>query len=692
MAKDLLFEIGTEEIPARFIDGALRELKHLAEEGLKRLGLAHEGIKTLGTPRRLALYVAGLSERQPDCTEEILGPPKKAAFDTEGNPTKAALGFAKKHGVKVEDLTVKEMEKGAYLCLKKTIPGKETFELLPAFLEELILKLPFPKSMRWGNYELRFARPIRWLLALYGRRVVPLKLAGLEAGAVTYGHRFMAPEPIEVEDFVGYVRKLREAFVIVEPEERLARTKEEVVDAALSGGGEVLEDPELLKENANLVEFPYATLGSFDEKFLSLPRPVLITAMREHQRYFSVVDKEGRLLPKFVAVNNTRPEDPTTLIKGHERVLKARLEDASFYFERDRKVPLAERVKELAQVGYHAKLGTLYDKTKRLEALSSWLARRLAPEKEELARRAAWLAKADLVTELVQEFPSLQGVMGREYALISGEPEEVATAIYEHYLPVSAGTPIPKTVTGAIVALADKMDTLCAFFGIGERPTGAADPYGLRRAAYGVIEIILGHRFRLSLSEFIGQGLELLKDLLELEPKEVLLEVKGFIGRRLEGALSARGFEDDLIRAVMGVGFDDLVDLEMRLEALKKVRQSPDFPALAVGFKRVMNMVKKLKKRLPFEEGLLVEEAERELHVAYKEVREKALPLITAGAYEEALLELLKLKPAIDRFFDEVFVMVEDETLRRNRLALLQRLAELFLSVADLSFLREEAA
>ena len=692
MAKDLLFEIGTEEIPARFIEGALRDLKHLAEEGLKRLGLAHEGIKTLGTPRRLTLYVAGLSERQPDRTEEVLGPPQKAAFDAEGNPTKAALGFAKKHGVKVEDLTVKETEKGAYLCLKRTIPGKETMSLLPAFLEELVLKLPFPKSMRWGSYELRFARPIRWLLALYGREVVPLRLAGLEAGAVTYGHRFMAPEPIEVEDFVGYVRKLREAFVIVEPEERLARTKEEVINAALAGGGRVLEDPELLKENANLVEFPYATLGSFDEKFLALPRPVLITAMREHQRYFSVVDKEGRLLPRFVAVNNTRPEEPTTLIRGHERVLKARLEDASFYFARDRKVPLAERVKELAQVGYHAKLGTLYDKTKRLEALSSWLSQRLAPEKEELARRAAWLAKADLVTELVQEFSSLQGVMGREYALISGEPEEVATAIYEHYLPVSAGAPIPQTITGAIVALADKMDTLCAFFGIGEKPTGAADPYGLRRAAYGVIEIILGHEFRLSLSEFIGQALKLLKDLLEREPKEVLLEVKGFIGRRLEGALSARSFEDDLIRAVMAVGFDDLVDTKRRLEALSKVRKSPDFPALAVGFKRVMNMVKKLKEKLPFEEGLLAEEAERELFAAYESVRERALPLIASGAYEEALLEFLKLKPAIDRFFDEVFVMVEDEALRRNRLALLQRLAELFLSVADLSFLREEAA
>ncbi len=690
MAKDLLFEIGTEELPARFITPALDQLKDLAKEGLKKLQLEFGAIKTLGTPRRLTLYVAELAERQPDRTEEILGPPKKAAFDAEGRPTKAALGFAQKHGVKVEELSVKETKKGAYLSLIKTIPGRPTIELLPEFLQQLVQALSFPKSMRWGSYKLRFARPIRWLLALYGSQVISLELAGLKAQNFTYGHRFMAPGAIEVENFVSYVRKLREAFVIVEPEERLARTKDEITDAALEAGGKVLEDQELLLENANLVEYPYATLGSFDEKFLSLPRPVLITAMKEHQRYFSVIDKEGNLLPKFIAVNNTKPKDPGPLIRGHERVLRARLEDASFYFERDKKIPLAERVKELAHVSYHARLGTLYDKTKRLEALSLWLAQRLAPEKTEVVKRAAFLSKADLMTELVQEFPSLQGIMGREYALLSGEPEEVATAIYEHYLPLSAGGELPKTTTGAIVALADKMDTLCAFFGIGERPTGATDPYGLRRAAYGLIEIILAHSFSLSLAAFINEALKLLKEWLEVEPKEVLLEVKKFIGRRLEGALATRGFEDDLIRAVMAVGFDDLVDTLKRAEALKIVRQSPDFPALAVGFKRVMNMVKKLKEELPFEEKLLVEEAEKTLYENYLKVRQEALPHLEARNYRGALGEFLKLKPFIDRFFDEVFVMVEDEALRNNRLALLQKIASLFLSVADLSFLREE--
>ncbi len=691
MAKDLLFEIGTEELPARFIDPALKALKDLAKAEFERLSLSFGGIKTLGTPRRLTLYVAELSDKQPDRTEEIMGPPKQAAFDQEGNPTKAALGFAQKQGVSVEELKIKQTPKGEYVYVQKKVPGEETIKLLPKVLEKLVTELPFPKTMRWGAYRLRFARPIRWFLALYGKQIVPFEIAGLKASNVTYGHRFMAPNPIEIEDFVGYVRKLREAFVIVEPEERLARTKDEITDAALDVSAKVLEDVELLHENANLIEFPYATLGSFDEKFLALPRPVLITAMREHQRYFAVVNEKGELLPHFIAVNNTRPEDPSLLKAGHERVLRARLEDASFYFERDKKIPLEERVKELAHVGYHAELGSLYDKTKRMEALSAWLAREFAPDKVELALRAAHLAKADLVTELVQEFSSLQGIMGKEYALLSGEPEEVAQAIYEHYLPTTSGGELPQSILGAIVALADKMDTLCAFFGIGEKPTGATDPFGLRRAAYGIIEIILDKELHLSLSAFINEALKLLEEKLKLPREEIHQEVKQFIGKRFEGSLAARGFREDIIKAVMATDFDDLVDTLNRASALKKVYESKDFPELAVAFKRVMNMVKKLDSRLPFQEKFLVEEAEQKLYESYLAVKEETMPLIEAGKYEEALRGFIKLKEPIDFFFDKVFVMVEDEALKNNRLGLLQRIAELFLSVADLSHLREEA-
>ncbi len=690
MPKDLLFEIGTEEIPARFIAPALRDLARLAREELKKLSLTFEELKTLGTPRRLTLYIAGLAERQPDREEEILGPPKKAAFDDQGHPTKAAEGFARKQGVSVEDLRLKTTPKGEYVCVQKKIPGQETSALLPEFLTKLVAKLPFPKSMRWASYKLRFARPIRWLLALYGNQVIPLELAGVKASDKTYGHRFMAPDPLPVEGFVDYVRKLREAFVIVDPEERLARTLDEITDAALAVKAKILKDQDLLEENANLVEFPYATLGQFDEEFLALPRPILITAMREHQRYFAVVDEQGNLLPRFVAVNNTKPEDPSLLVAGHERVLRARLEDAKFYFERDKKVPLAERVKELKAVGYHAKLGSLYDKVKRLESLASWLAQHLAPEALEVTTRAAFLSKADLVTEVVQEFPSLQGVMGREYALLSGEPEAVAQAIYEHYLPTHAGGELPKTMPGALVALADKIDTLCAFFGIGERPSGATDPFGLRRAAYGLINIILEHGFCLSLLGLIKEALKGLKGYLCSSEEEIVAEVLNFIGKRLAGELASRGFADDLIKAVMAVGFDDVVDTYRRLEALKQVRESPDFPALAVGFKRVMNMVKKLTAPLPFKEDLLKEEAERALWEAYKKAQEESQPLLEKGDYLGALKVFLRLKQPIDRFFDDVFVMVEDEDIRNNRLALLQQVAALFLKVADLSYLRED--
>ncbi len=692
MAKDLLFEIGTEELPARFLAPALKALKKVAEEELGRLRLSFEGIKTLGTPRRLTLFVAGLAEKQPERVEEVLGPPKQVAFDEEGRPTKAAEGFAKKQGVSLEHLRLKKTKRGEYLFVERRIPGEETLALLPEALKNILTGIPFPKSMRWGVHDLRFARPIRWLLALYGSHIVPLELAGVKAGGVTYGHRFMAPSAIEVEGLVDYVRKLREAFVIVDPQERLARTLDEITDVSLAVKGEILKDQELLEENANLVEYPFATLGHFDEKFLALPRPVLITAMREHQRYFAVVDKEGHLMPLFVAVNNTRPQDPTALRAGHERVLRARLEDASFYFERDRRVPLEARVDKLMHVGYHAKLGTLYDKVKRLEALSAWLAKVLAPEKMQVVRRAAYLSKADLVTELVQEFPSLQGIMGKEYALLSGEPSEVAEAIYEHYLPLRAGGELPQTLPGAIVALADKLDTICAFFGIGERPTGAADPFGLRRAAYGLIEITLTHLLRFSLREAVQEALKLLKDFIPLQEEGLEEEIKAFIGRRLEGSLVNRGLAEDIVRAVMAVGYDDLVDTFKRALALEKMRKSKDFSDLAVGFKRVMNMVKKLDQELPFEERLLSEAAEQTLWQTYLKVKKESLPHLEAGAYEAALREFLKLKAPIDRFFEEIFVMVEEKHLRENRLALLQRIAQLFLSVADLSFLRDEAA
>ncbi len=687
MGKDLLLEVGCEELPARFIEPALRSLAEEAERALSAAGLSFSGIRTLGTPRRLTLFVADLSERQPDRVEEIQGPPKRVAFDEAGNPTPAALGFARKQGVDLSAIQIKETPKGEYLFVEKRIPGRDTRELLPEILTGLLSRIHFPKTMRWGSHDFRFARPIRWLLALYGGEVVPLEVAGVRSDRFTYGHRFLSPGAIEVSGLDDYLEKLRKAFVLADPEERLRRTREEVARAAKEAGGLPEEGPDLLSENANLVEYPFALSGSFPEEYLELPEPLIITAMREHQRYFAVRNPEGRLLPAFVSVNNNRPRDPDVLRRGHERVLRARLEDARFYWQRDLEVRLSERVKELSGVVYHALLGTLAEKTERLKALSGYLSGLLFPEKKPLALRAAELSKADLVTEVVGEFPSLQGVMGRLYALKDGENPEVAEALFEQYLPRGAEDRVAETEVGIILSLAEKIDTLSAFFAVGERPSGASDPYGLRRAAYGLLRTLLHHRLSLSLREVFSFALWMLaeKGLLRVREAEVLSELLSFMERRLEGEFVSQGFPLDEVRAVLRVGSDDPEEVRRRLSALHAVREGPDFAALAVAFKRVMNMVKKLEQRYAVREELLQEPAEKDLWQAFLEVRERVEPLLSAGRYEEALKHFIRLKKPIDRFFDEVFVMVEDREVRENRLGLLQEMAELFLRVADLS-------
>ncbi|OAQ21886.1 glycine--tRNA ligase subunit beta [Thermosulfurimonas dismutans] len=687
MAKDLLFEIGCEELPARFIEPALQSLAEEAQKLLAESDLSFKAIKTVGTPRRLALLISGLSEKQPDRVEEVMGPPKKVAIGEDGSFTKAALGFARKQGVDPSELKIKSTAKGEYLCVEKYIQGKETRELLPGLLKELVSRIHFPKTMRWGNYDFRFARPIKWLLSLYGEEVIPLEIAGVKSGPYTYGHRFLAPEAVAVGSFEEYLERLRERYVLVDPEERRQVTAQEVRQAAESLGGEAEEDPELLFENANLVEYPFALAGTFPEEYLKLPEALIITAMREHQRYFAVRDQGGKLLPGFIAINNNRPRDPDILRRGHERVLKARLEDARFYYERDLEVPLPQRVKELSGVIYHAQLGTLYEKTERLKSICGFLAEKLFPEKKDLAVRAAELAKADLVTEVVGEFPSLQGEMGRIYALAAGEDEEVALALYEQYLPRGAEDRVAENPVGILLSLADKLDTLSAFFAVGERPTGAADPYGLRRAAYGLLKTVLHHALSLSLREILSFSLFVLERQghLKSSKEEVLSELLAFLEKRLEGEFLAQGFPLDEVRAVLKVDFDDPYEAYLRLSALHKVRQSPDFAALSVGFKRVMNMVKKLTAKLSFDEDLLKEPAEKALREAFLEIRAETEPLLEARSYEEALRRFTSLKAPIDRFFEDVFVMVEDQALRENRLALLQEIAELFLRVADLS-------
>jgi len=482
---ELIFEIGCEEIPAGFILPALAGLERLAAEALAAQRLKHGKLFTMGTPRRLTLWAENLADKQEDSEQEVLGPPVKAAFDDQGNPTKAALGFAKSQGVEVGDLREIATEKGPRVGFVRKEQGRVADQILGEILPALVEKIPFAKTMRWGSGKLRFARPIHWFLAILDGAVIPFELAGIKSGSLTYGHRFLAPQAIEIHNAAEYVEKLRQAWVFVDRNERLSLVEMEVETTAQISGGKVVPDKELIEEVADLVEYPVACCGSFDQEFLKVPRPVVIEAMAAHQRYFAMEDNKGNLLPKFIAVNNIKPKDLAVVTRGHERVLRARLADARFFLDEDAKKPLSGRLEDLKQVTYHAKLGTSFEKVERFTSLAGYIADKLGLEETAKAKviQAARLCKCDLVTEMVGEFPSLQGVVGREYALREGQDAEVATAIAEHYMPMGGEGELPGSVVGSIVGLADRLDTISGLFGIGETPTGAADPYGLRRAA-----------------------------------------------------------------------------------------------------------------------------------------------------------------------------------------------------------------
>ena len=507
MDQDLILEIGTEEIPARFLPGALESLRRLAEERLTQARLPFREIKTVGTPRRLALLAFDLEAVQTDQEEIIIGPPRSAAFGEEGQPTKVALGFARAKGVPVEELALLETPKGVYLGLKKKITGRAAVQVLADLLPRLILDLAFPKTMRWGTSTLRFARPIHWIVALYGAEVIPFSLEGLASGRQTYGHRFMAPGPLPLNQAGEYLERLPLGKVVVDPQERRAILTRELESQARQAGGQVLIDPQLLEEVTNLVEFPAPVTGRFDQDFLNLPAEVLVTSMKEHQRYFPLVDEQGKLINRFIAVNNTQVTDEQRVIRGHEKVLRARLSDARFFFKEDTRTPLETKVERLRGVVFHSKLGTSFEKMERVSELAAFLARLLVPGKEAPARRCARLAKADLTTHMVGEFPTLQGVMGREYARLSGEDPEVAQGISEHYLPLSAQDLPPASDTGALVGLADRFDTLAGFFSLNQIPTGSADPYALRRQAQGVILITWAREYSYSLEPVLDRAI-----------------------------------------------------------------------------------------------------------------------------------------------------------------------------------------
>ena len=684
MASAFLLEIGTEEIPAGYIQPALEAMATMLQKTLADQRVSHGAVKTRGTPRRLTWRIRDVADTQESQTVEVTGPPKQAAFDEAGKPTKAALGFARAQGVTVDELQVKRTPRGDYLVLSRHQPGVGTGDLLAGLLPDLIQNIPFPKSQRWGALKVHFARPIHWIVALLGKAVVPFTFGNIASGRTSRGHRFMAAGPFEVIDIDRYVDLLRDRFVIVDTEERKERIRQVIAEAAAEQGGKILPDEALLDQVTQLVEYPSAVCGGFDRQYLELPQEVPITAMRQHQRYFAVVDGAGRLMPHFVTVNNTVTRNPDMVARGNERVLRARLEDARFYFVEDQKVPFEARVEQLKSVVFHSKLGTSYDKMERFRALADYMADKVAPKDKALVSRAALLCKADLVTGTVGEFPELQGAIGRAYARRAGEKEAVAQAIYEHYLPTHAGGDLPSAMPGALVSIADKMDTLVGCFGIGQIPSGTADPFALRRQTLGIIRIILEKRLPLSLADLIDRALAGLDGKLTEPAEETRKGVLEFFRVRFENLLTGQGYPQDVVDAVLAFHLDPLAETMAKIDALKTFRDREDFGPLIVTVKRVANILKE-EVQGAVDPLKFTNQAEKDLHRDLIASEGEMGKLLAARNYSAAFQYLVRLKGPIDRFFDEVLVLDKDMAIRQNRLALLSRVAGLFRNLADFS-------
>ncbi len=690
MQGELLFEIGLEEMPYDFLAGITTTLAARFREAMAGCHVPLERVEAFATPRRLLLVAEGMAPRAADRRIEKFGPARRIAFDEQGAPTKAALGFARSQGVAVEELQIRDTPRGECLYVERLERGAPTPQIVAEELPRLLLSLPIPKAMRWGDLDIRFVRPVHWILCLFEGKVVPFTFAGIESGNETFGHRFSRVKRMAVSGFSDYREKVARASVVLDAAERKRIIEERISALAAEAGGDVVEDPPLLDEVCYLTEYPSAVLGHFDPKFLELPREVLISSMRSHQRYFSVEHREtGALLPCFITVNNTLAQDLSIVRKGNERVLAARLTDAAFFFKQDVRTPLEERVHSLERVVFQAQLGTLFDKVQRIQKLALRITERVAEERNEVDEafksrvlRAAWLSKADLRTEMVGEFPNLQGFMGSVYARHDGEDPRVAQAIREHYLPVQAYGPIPASLEGAILALADKGDTLAGIFGIGEEPTGTRDPFGLRRAAIGMIRILLESRLHVPLETIVADALDLLSDRITRPVAETKRALLHFLEERLRNHLVEReGHPSDVVAAALAVSWGNLPDTQERIAALERFKGAPDFQALVVAVKRTLGILGDFHPEEGVDPERFEDDAERRLFDAVRETEAQ----ITSLSPEAALERLARLKTPIDDFFDAVMVNVEDERIRHNRLTLLARVASVLCSVADIS-------
>lgn len=710
----LLFEIGTEEIPAKFMPGILKQLKELAAAKMQELRIPFEDITVYGTPRRMAFIAGGVAETQSDVVVEAKGPSVKIAY-VSGAPSKAAQGFARGQGVDVKDLVVRDN----YVYAVKHLAGQPVVELLPGLLMDILTSLSFPKTMRWADYEFRFVRPIRWMVALFGDQIIPVEICGVKSGKFSMGHRFMQQSlkaaaesqgllsaalskvgnkvysalagvkgAVEIPSAGDYKKVMYDNFVMVDQDERRALILQQIKDLAAQNGGEAEINEDLLEEVNYLVEWPTALCGKFEEKFLSLPKECIITPMREHQRYFPVLDEDGNLLNKFITVRNGGSEHLDIVTHGNERVLRARLSDAEFFFNEDRATKLEDRLEKLKTVSFQEGLGNMYDKSERLVKMAEMLRFAInTPVDEEELRRCALLCKTDLVTGMVIEFTELQGVMGREYALLDGEKPEVATGIFEHYLPRFAGDALPATTIGRIVGIGDKLDNICATFSRGLAPTGSQDPYALRRQALGVINILLDANYHISLAKIIAGTLYLL-DIKPEETGKLVPQIMEFFKQRLRNLLMDQGIRYDVIDAVFAdKRNDDMVDLAVRCKALAAYVEAGNAEPLVQVSVRVSNLCKKIEKEVAISGALFKDESENKLHEVVAAVSKEIIPEIVLYDYAAVLKAGEKVIEPVNAFFDNVMVMDEDENVKNNRLAMLEEVRGIVNAVGDLSLL-----
>lgn len=687
----VILEIGTEEIPAQYMENTLKDLDRLVQKHLEDARINYKEIKVYGTPRRLILFIFHINEKQEDIFQKIKGPAHSIAYNKDSLPQKPALMFAQSQGVNVEDLIVEDTEKGQYVFALKSKIGQPTIDILSRIFPKIIMSMQFPKSMRWEEKSLRFIRPIRWILALYGKEIIRFNLDGLKSENITYGHRLLAPKKIKISSTQEYFKKIEKNYVIIDPQIRENIIRTDIKRIIKEIHGEEIINEKLLKELVYLVEYPNAILGEYDKKYLKLPKDVLTVVMEKHQKYFPVFKNKDELLPLFIVIINNSKEYASKIKEGNENVLRARLEDAKFFYQEDQKTPLEKKVDKLKNVIFQENLGSLFDKTKRLESLCEYIADVLQIEQKEKQDllRSANLCKADLVTEMVKEFPELQGIMGKEYAVLSNERKEVAEAIFGHYLPRFSGDILPSTKNGMTLAISDKVDNIVGCFLSGLTPTGSQDPYGLRRQTRGKIAIILKHNLKISLKDIIQKSLSLYtvnaSSEVKIDENEIVSQILNFIKQRVKNIFLEDGISYDVIDAVLAADNNgDMVDIKHRIEAIEEFYHQPIFGKIIISSSRVLNLSKNSEKT-EINKLLLREKAELNLYHNYEDIYPRIKKFICNKEYKKTLKLLGDLCEPVDEFFDQVLVMDKDKDIRKNRVALIKKIGILFNQVADLS-------